>query len=203
MITYLHKGIGYWELAYELPDSYRVGTTEEDYEGGAYICLSDEQMAFHTEHPEASQLEVLRMELTPEPEDLGRELDEEIAMKVIEIRNYDSSPYVNNFICDGVGAWIDINERTGWMCSLISAKNRGDQNVTFPLMGNSYTVPVEQAFSLLDSINGYADQCTNVTEGHIAAVRSLTSVEEVRAYDHKAGYPEYLRISLTGEEGTL
>ena len=67
-MIYIHKNTGFWELTDILPASYRVGTTIEEYEQGAYLPLSDEQAAFHTEHPNASQMEVWNMELTPEPE---------------------------------------------------------------------------------------------------------------------------------------
>ncbi|RHO68265.1 hypothetical protein DW083_16520, partial [Parabacteroides sp. AF48-14] len=67
-MIYIHKNTGFWELTDILPASYRVGRTLEDYEQGAYLDLSDEQAAFHAEHPDASQMEVWNMELTPEPE---------------------------------------------------------------------------------------------------------------------------------------
>ena len=67
-MIYIHKNTGFWELTDILPSSYKVGTTLEEYEEGAYLALSDEQAAFHAEHPDASQMEVWNMELTPEPE---------------------------------------------------------------------------------------------------------------------------------------
>ena len=42
----------------------------------------------------------------------------------------------------------------------------------------------------------YALECFNVTASHKAAVSELTIIEEVEAYDFKAGYPKMLEMSV-------
>lgn len=42
----------------------------------------------------------------------------------------------------------------------------------------------------------YALECFNVTASHKAAVGELKSIEEVKAYDYKAGYPKMLEMSV-------
>lgn len=200
-MIYINKNIGYWETPDVLPASYKTGLTEQDYENGAYIPLSDGQIAFRNAHPDAAHLEVLRMKMA-EPVVPDLTLEEVKSGKIADIRQYDSSCDVNTFFCDGIATWLTLNERVGWMCSLISARNRGDINVTFPLLGKSFTIPVDMAFSLLDAINGYADRCTNVTEGHIAAVQAMETIEEVETYNYRFGYPEHLQITLSEKEVT-
>ena len=58
----------FWVTGDPLNESYIIGSSIEDYENGAFLLLSDEQAAFHAAHPNASQMEVWNMELTPEPE---------------------------------------------------------------------------------------------------------------------------------------
>ena len=73
-MLYIQKEIQFWETDAPLPDSYKVGTMEEEYNDGAYLLLDAEQEQFHTDHPEASPLECWRKELTPEPEPAPEEL---------------------------------------------------------------------------------------------------------------------------------
>ena len=58
-MLYIQKEIQFWETDAPLPDSYKVGTMEEEYNDGAYLLLDAEQEQFHTDHPEASPLECL------------------------------------------------------------------------------------------------------------------------------------------------
>lgn len=195
-MIYLHKTNGYWELDCQLPSSYKVGTTENDYNDGAYIALSDEQIAFHVEHPDASQIEVLRMVIEKESETLDY-----IKRKTIyNIQQYDSSCDVNTCMINDVATWIDLQQRTAWMCSLISAKNRGDEKITFTLMDQQFTLPIDTAFSLLDRLNGYADMASNVTNKHISNVKALETIEEVKAYNYKTGYPKIISLTINSEK---
>lgn len=198
MRTYIQKQIGFWQVE-DLPDSYLQGSTLEDYERGAYIALSDEQIAFMDAHPEASPIEVFNMRISV----VVPTLDEIKAKKIRDIRVYDRSCDVNTFFVNGVATWLTVEERTQWMCSLISARNRGDQTVTFPLMGKTFTVPVDTAFALLDQLNGDADARTVVTAGHKATVEALTTIEDVEAYEYKTGYPEFIQITLPTEEASV
>lgn len=73
-MLYIQKEIQFWETDAPLPDSYKVGTMEEEYNDGAYLLLDAEQEQFHTDHPEASPLECWYMALTPEPQPTPEEL---------------------------------------------------------------------------------------------------------------------------------
>lgn len=198
MKTYIQKQIGYWQVE-NLPESYLQGTSLEDYNNGAYIALSDEQLAFRAANPEATPVEVINMQIAV----VVATLEETKAKKKRDIRAYDRSCDVNTFFCNEVATWLTVEERTQWMCSLISARNRGDQAVTFPLMGKSFTVPVDTAFQLLDTLNGDADQRTNVTAAHLAEVDAQNTVEAVEGYDYKTGYPAFIQLTLPTEEATV
>lgn len=64
----------YVELDFLLDEnSYEIGTTWEDYKNGKWVLLSEEQVAFREENPDASAEEVFNMELNPEPTELTQE----------------------------------------------------------------------------------------------------------------------------------
>lgn len=72
-VTYIKKSIPKQYVEFETalsPEEYNnIGTTWQDYLDNKWVRLSNEQLAFHNEHPEASVKEVWDMEIvTPEPE---------------------------------------------------------------------------------------------------------------------------------------
>jgi hypothetical protein len=49
---------------------------------------------------------------------------------------------------------------------------------------------------MLSALEVYAVDCYNVTTDHIYAIQSLTTIEEIEAYDYTVGYPEKLTFEL-------
>lgn len=175
------------------PDCNETGETYEDYLVGKWVMPNEDQLRFKAENPSASVEEVINMAIKDKaPITLDRFKEE----KIKEIKSYDNSPAVKTCLINGVSCWIDADARARLMCSLISASNRGDETVTFPLLGTSFTLPTKTAFELLDQLNGGADKRANVTMEHISNVSSLESSKEVESYDHKVGYPEYLSFNI-------
>lgn len=69
-MIYIGKQLGFYFSEVLLGDTYKTGTTLEDYDNGAFLLLNNEQIAFYEVHPNASTIEVWNMEIpsTPEPE---------------------------------------------------------------------------------------------------------------------------------------
>lgn len=175
------------------PDCNEIGETFEDYLAGKWVMLNEDQLRFKDENPSASVEEVINMAIK-EKAPMTLEMVKEA--KINEIKSYDNSPSVNTCLINGVSCWIDAGARAKLMCSLISASNRGDDTVTFPLMDTSFTLPTKTAFEFLDQLNGDADKRANVTMNHISNVLSLESSLDVESYDYKVGYPEYLSFNI-------
>ena len=57
-------------------------------------------------------------------------------------------------------------------------------------------VDCDKAIQLLSALEMYALECFNVTASHKQAVSELTTIEEVKAYDYKVGYPKMLEMSI-------
>ena len=109
---------------------------------------------------------------------------------------YDASSSVNGFKLNGMTVWLDKDTRVGLMNSTTIAKNMGNTTTTLWLGGMKLEIDCDKAISLLSALEMYALECFNVTAQHKAEVEALTSLDEVAAYDYKAGYPDKLEMSI-------
>ena len=116
--------------------------------------------------------------------------------KIAEIDAYDTSSSVNGFTLNGLPVWLDKATRVGLMNSTTIAKAAGQETTTLWLGGAKLVVDCDKAIQLLSALEMYALECFNVTASHKAAVNDLTTIEEVEAYDYKAGYPKMLDMSV-------
>ena len=116
--------------------------------------------------------------------------------KIAEIAAYDTSDKVNGFVLNGLLVWLDKATRVGLMNSTTIAKAAGKQTTTLWLGGLKLVIDCDKAIQLLSALEMYALECFNVTASHKQAVSELTTIEEVEAYDYKAGYPKMLAMSV-------
>ena len=124
--------------------------------------------------------------------------------KIAEIAAYDTSDKVNGFILNGMLIpWSkndpnspNVEKRMGLRQNIADKVALGEENIAIWLKGMSFTMPCAQAEVLMRSIENYAYECFNVTASHKAAVGELTTIDEVEAYDYKAGYPKMLEMSV-------
>ena len=123
-------------------------------------------------------------------------LEEAKTEKIAEITAYDTSDKVNGFILNGLLVWLDKATRVGLMNSTTIAKAAGQETTTLWLKGIKLVVDCDKAIQLLSALEMYALECFNVTASHKAAVGELKTIEEVEAYDYKAGYPKMLEMSV-------
>ena len=126
----------------------------------------------------------------------GKTLEEAKEICLNEIEEYDVSPSVNGFILNGMLVWLDKATRVGLMNSTTIAKASGQEITTLWLGGMKLVVDCDKAIQLLSALEMYALECFNVTSSHKQAVSELTTIEEVEAYDYKAGYPKMLEMSV-------
>lgn len=116
--------------------------------------------------------------------------------KIAEITDYDTSDKVNGFKLNGMLVWLDKATRVGLMNSTTIAKAAGQETTTLWLGDVKLVVDCDKAIQLLSALEMYALECFNVTASHKAAVGELKAIEEVEAYDYKAGYPKMLEMSV-------
>lgn len=123
-------------------------------------------------------------------------LDELKDRKIAKINAYDKSDSVNQFTLAGKRMWLDKDTRVGLVNSIGIEKESGRMNTTLWYNAEKYVIPVDTALQMLNRLELYALDCYNVTQSHIAAVRSLSDVGQVEAYNYKTGYPEQLNFVL-------
>lgn len=149
-----------------------------------------------------------RMIITPSPEillengytpvDIEPSQEELLAAakveKIAEIEEYAESSNVNEFSFMGIKMWLDVKTRIGYSMSIRSADTLGQKTIQMPVNGNVYPIELEKARKLLATVHLYADATFKVTQQHIANVKALQSVDEVKAYDNTKGYPQKLSL---------
>lgn len=126
----------------------------------------------------------------------GKTLEEAKEMLLAEIDAYDTSSAVNGFMLNGLLVWLDKATRVGLMNSTNITKAMGQPTTTLWLGESKMEVPCDKAIQLLSVLEMYALECFNVTASHKAAVSEMRTIEEVEAYDYKAGYPKMLEMSV-------
>lgn len=106
------------------------------------------------------------------------------------IEKYDSSSEVNSFKYNGKSLWLNKETRVGLMNSTSILLQAGEKNTTLWLGDITVTLPCATVIGILSQIEMYALKCYNVTAMHKLNVNGLNTIEELKAYDYKAGYPE-------------
>jgi len=198
MFTYIRNAIkGYYIVTDEQIDAEYwtgwIGSTYEDFLDGKWILLSNEQVEFHTQNPDASIEEVLNMELTPAPQ---RTLEDAKQQKIAQIDGYDKSAAVNNFILNGQDMWLTVEERQQLATQIAANEAANRENMTRWFGGISYTLPIATWKQMLNQLEIYAGDALNVTESHKAAVNALSTIEDVDTYEYRYGYPERINFGI-------
>lgn len=187
--NYLHKEAKgfYMQLDFKLdPSIYPIESTFEDYRGGAYVALSDEQMQFHADHPEADVEEVINMQIRePEPPTPEEEFEAAKRQKIIDMYDYFNSQL--KFTVDGKDAYVQNRLYYKDLCS------RKD---TVAL--NEVELPSNEAILALDAMSNYFESSSVVLHSKREEIEACGTKQEIEEVDIMSGYPE--SISTTSLE---
>ncbi len=120
------------------------------------------------------------------------------------INSYDSSQgagCVNNFYFEYGGQkfpyWFNAYERTALTSEATQwAKKYGKYRIDARKYGVSFEISCDTLLDRLGQLKDYAIKCYNKTTDHLIAVDKCASMEELVAYDYKAGYPDNLIFSV-------
>lgn len=116
--------------------------------------------------------------------------------KLTEIAVYDQSDNVNAFTIEGITLWLDRNTRAALMRRFEAEKASGTDETTLWYGSSAFKMPVDTAITMLNAIEIYACKCYDATAGHKAAVNALETIDDVKGYDYKSGYPEKLSFEI-------
>ena len=208
----------FWVTGDPLNESYIIGSSIEDYENGAFLLLSDEQAAFHAAHPNASQMEVWNMELTPEPEQPvvpDPEPDELVIARQAKLAEIEAQDKFSEkffvMITQGgveianVTLWANSALRTSLISSTLPAV-ASDGKTTTTLWSTTtpsqpLEVPIDWAKKNLLKLEIYAKRTYDLMQINKNATLAATTVEEIAQIDVKANYPHFLTFELNLDLG--
>lgn len=131
-------------------------------------------------------------------------LKEAINSKKNEILDYDSeqgADKVNNFYFEYNGQkypyWFNAYERTALTSEATQwAKKYGTYRIDARKYGISFEINCDTLIDWLGQLKDYAIKCYNKTTDHLLAVSALKTIEDVKAYNYKEGYPENLVFKI-------
>lgn len=194
------------------PESNYIGSTWEDYKAGAWILLTDEQIAFKESNPDATVEEVYNMQLAhspvdPDPVPEPDPLQEARRAKLAEIEAQDkfSEKFFVSVTTGGkevanVELWANSALRTSLLGSTLPAE-ASDGKTTTTLWSTTtpsqpLEVPIEWAKKNLLVLEIYAKRTYDLMQINNNATLAATTIEEIAQIDPKANYPYILTFEL-------
>lgn len=196
------------------PSCNDIGESYLDFLAGKWVLLSEEQVLFKEEHPDATIREVLDMKIAEkEPEPSQAEVIEAEVfnrakdMKLDEIRTQDdkSNKFFISVISEGKEVansefWMDKDLRNSLLnVTLPALQQNGDtttklwSDTTPP---RSIEVPIDWALNCIPVVEIYAKKTYDVMQGNIAKVYAAKTVDEINSIDVESGYPPYITFEL-------
>ena len=111
-----------------------------------------------------------------------------------QVLYYDSSSYVNEFYIQDIPVWLDKTTRTGLKLRFEAELAAGKTDTSLWYNNMQFPLELNNAIQMLYALEIYASQCYDNTQWHLANINTLTTIEELEAYDYTSGYPEKLRF---------
>ena len=196
------------------PSCNNIGESYLDFLAGKWVLLSEEQVLFKEEHPNATIREVLDMKIAEkEPEPSQAEVIEAEVFnrtkdrKLDEIRAQDS--HSNKFFISVVSEGKEVANNEFWMdkdlrnsllnVTLPALQKNGD--TTTKLWSNtipptSIEVPIDWALNCIPVVEIYAKKTYDMMQGNIAKVYAAKTVDEINSIDVESEYPPYITFEL-------
>ena len=196
------------------PSCNDIGESYLDFLAGKWVLLSEEQVLFKEEHPNATIREVLDMKIAErEPEPSQAEVIEAEVFnrtkdrKLDEIRAQDAKS--NKFFISVISEGKEIANNEFWMdkdlrnsllnVTLPALQKNGD--TTTKLWSNtipptSIEVPIDWALNCIPVVEIYAKKTYDMMQGNIAKVYAAKTVDEINSIDVESGYPPYITFEL-------
>ena len=109
-----------------------------------------------------------------------------------EINEYDVSSAVNEFTLNGTPIWIPRADREALMRRFEAEKAAGRETTNINQAGQTYTLPIDTAITMMNQLEVYAADSYDCTQAHLGAAAALTEFNDIVAYDYTTGYPPKL-----------
>lgn len=191
------------------PSCNDIGESYLDFLAGKWVLLSEEQVLFKEEHPDATVKEVFNMKLV-------EKVDEDIAVNELACAKsdkleaiYQQDSQSNKFFISVISEGKEVANSEFWMdkdlrnsllnVTLPALQQNGD--TTTRLWSNtipptSIEVPIDWALNCIPIVEVYAKKTYDLMQGNIAKVYEAQSVDEINSIDVESGYPPYITFEL-------
>lgn len=116
--------------------------------------------------------------------------------KLMDIAVYDASEAVNSYTVNGTKMWTDRSTRSALMRRYEAEKASGKKETTLWNGTIELKMSIGKAIKMLNEVEVYAGKCYDTTAAHKAAVKALTDIDTIKAYDNTTGYPERLSFEI-------
>ena len=116
--------------------------------------------------------------------------------KIKEIIKFDSSSEVNSFFIGEQKIWLDKATRVGLKLRFETEIANGRTSTTLWYESTPFNIELNNAVQMLNAIELYASDCYDNTQMHIATVKSMEIIDDIKHYDYKTGYPEKLVFDI-------
>lgn len=164
------------------PD-YAVGNSLEDYIAGKYVILSEEQVTYMNEHPNASPEEV--WEMHPLDHVIHVETPQDRMFKYFEEEH--NLVYINNEVHP---CWDHQQIIYNAEC----AKALNEEYFTFMADGKYFRGGTDDIIQMMRQIGLYYHKLSIVTNRHYRYLEKHP--DEIGSYDYTTGFPEILHFTL-------
>jgi hypothetical protein len=68
------------------------------------------------------------------------------------------------------------------------------KNTTLWYESYQFEISIDDAFQMLFALEVYASQCYDNTHKHLSAITELHTIDEIKSYDYRKGYPDKLEF---------
>lgn len=117
--------------------------------------------------------------------------------KIEQIEMYNVSENVDRFYINDKPMWLNRELRNSLMSRFNAEKITGVEITNIWYDGEHFSLPVDNAISMLINLEIYASKCFDNTQKHLYAVKQLTDIEDIINYDYTTGYPEKLNLVIS------
>lgn len=191
------------------PSCNDIGESYLDFLAGKWVLLSEEQVLFKEEHPDATVEEVFNMKLVEKVDEdiVVNELARAKSDKLEAIYQQDSQS--NKFFISVISEGKEVANNEFWMdkdlrnsllnVTLPALQQNGDTTTRLwsdTIPPKSIDVPIDWALNCIPVVEIYAKKTYDMTQGNIAKVYEAQSIDEINNIDVESGYPPYITFEL-------
>lgn len=199
-MIYINKDIeGYY---FESEEYLERGLTYTDFLNGKNIRLSDDQVVYHNDFPDASIKELMDVykyengNITWFTQKAPVTLESVKQKKLGQLSAYDNSDAINSFTIGDESMWLTPQQRQQVSMQIQANEDLGREEMTKWFNGKQFTFTLFKWRQMLSSLEVYAGDALNATEMHKANINNLNTIEDIQNYDYTVGYPEKLVFAV-------